>query len=298
MRPKIIIILGPTASGKTALAIKLAKKFNGEIVSADSRQVYRGMDIGTAKPTGKELKQIKHYLIDIKNPDQPYTLGQFKQDAVKTVRKINKTGKVPFLVGGTGLYIKAVVENLNIPEVKPNKQLRRKLERQLVKHGLPYLYGKLTALDPETAYIIDPKNPRRIIRALEVAMTTKKPFSQQRKKGQPLFDCLILGLDPSPAKLKSKIFKRSEIMISQGLAEEVKKLVEKYGARQIPFDAIGYREIIHYLRGKTTLRQALELINKNTWQFAKRQLTWFRHLPIVWTKNQTEAEKEIEKFLK
>ena len=305
---KIVCIVGPTASGKTALAIKLAKKFNGEIVSADSRQIYREMDIGTAKPPvvppGKGGRGdmvsfgIPHYLIDIRNPNQSYTAGQFKRDVIKAVKKITRFGKLPILVGGTGLYISAVVNNLEIPEVEPNKQLRKKLEEQIQKHGLYYVYGKLTALDPESAYNVDPKNPRRVIRAYEIALVTKKPFSETRKKGRPLFDTLILGLD-SGVKLKAKIEKRTSLMIKKGLAKEVKNLLKKYGPRPVPFDAIGYREMIDYLRGRTTLPEAVTLINKNTWRFAKRQMTWFKKMPVVWIKNQSVAEagKEIRQFL-
>ena len=306
---KLICIVGPTASGKTVLAIKLAKKINGEIISADSRQIYREMDIGTAKPPiaphGKDGRGdvtsfgIPHYLIDIRNPNQIYTAGQFKRDAARAVKQIIRSGKLPLLVGGTGLYISAIVNNLEIPEVKPNRQLRKKLEQQIQKHGLYYVYGKLTALDPEAAYNIDPKNPRRIIRAYEIALATKKPFSETRKKGEPLFDILILGLNCGE-KLKTKIAKRTNLMIKKGLIKETKNLITKYGPRPVPFDAIGYRESIQYLRGKTTLPETVALINKNTWRFAKRQLTWFRKMPVVWVKNQSlaEAEKEIKRFLK
>ncbi|MFA4999098.1 MAG: tRNA (adenosine(37)-N6)-dimethylallyltransferase MiaA, partial [Candidatus Paceibacterota bacterium] len=185
---KLIVILGPTASGKTSLSLKLAKKFNGEIISADSRQAYRGLDIGTAKPTKKQLKQVKHYLVDIKNPNQHYTVGQYKRDAIKAINRIIKSGKVPFLVGGTGLYIKSLTDNLEIPEVKPDWKLRNKLESEIKSKGLKSVYNKLIKMDPEAAYIIDKNNPRRVIRALEIAIKTKKPFSQQRKKGKPLFD--------------------------------------------------------------------------------------------------------------
>ena len=320
--PKLVCIVGPTASGKTALALKLTKKFNGEIVSADSRQIYRGMDIGTAKPPISSARpnravakssvpsndgsqnpiisrDVPHYLIDIRNPNQSYTVGQFKHDALQAIKKIIKSGKLPMLVGGTGLYISAMIDNLEIPAVKPNKQLRKKLEQQIEKYGLYYVYGKLTALDPETAYIIDPKNSRRVIRAYEIALSTKKPLSEIRKKGKPLFDTLILGTNPAD-KLKGRIEKRTSQMIKAGLVQEVKDLVKKYGPRPVPFDAIGYREMINYLRGRSTLPEAITLINKNTWRFGKRQMTWFKKMPVVWLRGDiiSRAEKEIEKFLK
>ncbi len=295
--PKLVAIVGPTASGKTALAQKLAKTFRGEIVSADSRQLYRGMDIGTAKPSKKELKQIKHYLIDVKNPDQNYTLAQYQKDALRAIKPVLKRGKLPFLVGGTGLYVSAVVENWLIPKSRPNKQLRAKLMKDLQKHGLNYLFGKLTTLDPEAAYVVDPKNPRRVIRALEVSLTTKKPFTAQRLKGRPLFEVLLLGRKHSQKKLGKRIEQRIKLMVNQGLLSEVQRLVSKYGFRVKPFDAIGYREVIAYLKGQITLAEAINLITKNTWQFAKRQDTWFKRLPVVWVKSQKQAEQKVKEFL-
>jgi tRNA dimethylallyltransferase len=174
----LIVILGPTASGKSNLAIKLAKKFNGEIISADSRQIYQEMDIGTAKITKEEMSGIPHYLIDIVKPDQEFTLAQYKKLAVKIIKDVQKRGKLPFLVGGTGLYIQAVVDNLEIPQVKPNKKLRNKLEKLTNQE----LLNQLKKLDPLSAVSIDPNNKRRLIRALEVCLIAKKPFSQQRKK--------------------------------------------------------------------------------------------------------------------
>lgn len=294
--PKVIVILGPTASGKTALALHLAKKIAGEVVSADSRQIYQGMDIGTAKPTKAELRQIKHHLIDTKNPEQAYTLGEFKNDASRAIQKIINQGKLPFLVGGSGLYVYAIVNNLEIPKVKPNRQLRKKLERMVEKHGLAYAYGKLTALDPEAAYIVDPHNPRRVIRALEIAISTGQPFSQTRKIGPPLFNFLLLGVALPREKLKQQISKRVEQMIKHGLVNEVKNLVNRYGPRRVPFDAIGYREIIDHLNGKIPLAEAIKRIKKTTWQFAKRQMTWFRKMPVVWIKSPKQAEKLITHF--
>jgi tRNA dimethylallyltransferase len=299
MTKKLVVILGPTASGKSELAIKLAKEFNGEIVSADSRQIYKGMDIGTAKPTKKERKTIKHYLIDIKNPSQIYTVGQYKKEAIKVINKIIKMGKVPFLVGGTGLYLKAVVENLEIPGVKPDWKLRKNLELKIKTRGLKSLYDELIKIDPEAAYIVDSRNPRRLIRALEVAIKTKKPFSQQRKKGEPLFDCLEIGLSLPEKKLKEEIEKRANKMIKAGLVKEVKNLIKIYDKNLPTFDAIGYREIIDYLNREIPLTEAIKKIKKNTWHFAKRQMTWFKkEKKIHWIKKQKEAEKLIKGFLK
>jgi len=331
--PKIIAIVGPTASGKTDLAIKLAKKLNGEIISADSRQVYKGMNIGTAKAklraNGKLqiANGIPHYLINIKKPNENYTVAEFKKDAIDAVNKIIKRGKVPILAGGTGLYVKAVTENLEIPEVKPDMALRKKLEKRIEREGLDALYRELIKQDPEAAYIVDGKNPRRVIRALEIAISTKKPFSAQRKKGKKLFDTLKIGLKLPDYELKKRIEVRAGAMIKKGLVDEVKKLVKKYGERQVAFDAIGYREIINFLLAEKTrmdadknadkrrldigvnqrsnlresahdLEEVMEEIKRNTTSFAKRQMTWFRKdKEIKWVRKEKEALRLVKKFL-
>ena len=314
-KPRIIVIVGPTASGKSALAIKIAKKFNGEIVSADSRQIYREMDIGTAKPSEKEMTAVPHYLIDIKNPNENYTVAEYKSDAIKAINKIIKKKKLPILVGGTGLYIKAIVDNLNIPEVAPDLKLRKKLEKEIEKNGLKYLFEKLVKLDPEAAYIVDPNNPRRIIRALEIAIKTKKPFSAQRKIGKPLFDFIEMGLKWPKNILDKRINERVDLMIKDGLLKEVENLIKKYGQKQQSFDAIGYREIIEYIKNKkcsyscdrkrncifdrNTLEEIKGLIKKNTRNYAKRQMTWFRKDGrIHWVGSEKAAEKIVKKFLK
>ncbi|MBI2635569.1 MAG: tRNA (adenosine(37)-N6)-dimethylallyltransferase MiaA [Parcubacteria group bacterium] len=352
-KPKIIVVVGPTASGKSALAIKMARKFNGEIVSADSRQIYRGMDIGTAKPEVQKTsgisnfkfprlrqgfggqvisKQVPHHLIDIKNPDENYTVAEYKRDAIQVIDEIIKRKKLPILVGGTGLYIKALIDNLIIPEVAPDLKLRKKLEKESEKYGLKYLFEKLIKLDPEAAYIIDPNNPRRIIRALEIAIKTKKPFSAQRKSGNPPFDFIEIGIKWPKNILDRRINKRVDLMVKEGLVDEVKNLIKKYGKKQQSFDAIGYREIIDYLNPaiqlkggvnkKIMLNETINLIKKNTRNYAKRQMTWFSAQSetsplrggkkdpapeqmrygagkrIHWIKNQNEAERLIKNFLK
>ncbi len=303
--PKLVVIAGPTASGKSALGIQLAKKFNGEVISADSRQIYREMDIGTAKPprdktnnrqpTAYYSEGILHHLIDIRNPDQDYTVADFKRDALRTINAIVKKKKLPILVGGTGLYIKAVTDNLDIPRAKPNPSLRAKLEKELRDKGLASLFKKLVALDPEAAYIVDPRNPRRVIRALEIINQTQKLFSAQRKKGIPLFTILKLGINPPPETLRKRLERRVDRMIADGLVKEVKKVIAKYTAAPPSFDAIGYREIVDFLRGKISEPEAIRQIKTNTWRFAKRQMTWFKaDHDIHWIPASTE--KGIEKL--
>ncbi len=272
MDNKLIVILGPTASGKSDLAIKLAKKFNGEIVSADSRQIYQEMDIGTNKLTQKQMSGIKHYLIDLIKPDQEFTLTQYKRLAIKAIKDIQKRGQLPFLVGGTGLYIQTVVDNLQIPRAKPDKKLRNKLE----KLSNQELLQQLKKIDPLTAATIDLNNKRRLIRALEVCLKTKKPFSQQRKKGQPLFDVCQIGLKLNKKTLERRINQRVEQMFKMGLIKETKKLAKKYSLDRPAMSGIGYQEINQYLQGKINLRQAKALIKQHTRQYARRQMTWFK----------------------
>lgn len=295
---KVLVIVGPTASGKTALSLLLAEEFNGEIVSADSRQIYRGMDIGTAKATENELDSVKHYLVDIKNPNQDYSVGQFKKDAIQAIDLIIKKKKLPIIVGGTGLYVSAVVNNLDLPKVEEDKKLRAKIEKEIQEKGLNYVFKKLVELDPEAAYIVDPKNPRRIVRALEVAMLTGKPFTAQRKIGEPLYNFLQIGITIPDDMLKEKIALRVHQMFKDGLVDELKKLIKKYGDKQKAFDAIGYREVIDYLNGKISFETSMELMIKNTWHYAKRQMTWFKKdKRIKWINDFSDAEKLVTNFL-
>lgn len=292
-RPKLIVILGPTASGKSDLAVKLAKKFNGEIVSADSRQVYKEMNIGTAKIAKKGMRGIPHHLINIVKPDESFSLAEYKELAVKTIKKIQKKNKLPFLVGGTGLYIQAIVDNWNIPTVPFNEQIRKKLEKLTIQD----LKKRLKKLDPDSFTFVDPKNKRRLIRALEVCLVTGKPFSQQRKKEQPIFDVLQIGVKLDQEKLFAKIDKRIDKMIRVGLIKEVKRLTKKYNPNLLPFSGIGYQEILSYLEGKITVDEARELMRIHIHQYARRQITWFkRDKRIKWVKSYRAAEKVLGLF--
>jgi tRNA dimethylallyltransferase len=298
-KQKIIAIVGPTASGKTALSISLAQKYNGEIVSADSRQIYRGMDIGTATPSPAEQDGIPHHLLAIKNPDEEYTVSDYKRDATAAISQILKNNRVPIMVGGTGLYVDAVLDNLDIPEVKADPELRAKIEKDIAENGLVTVFKKLVDRDPDAAYVVDPKNPRRVVRALEVAISTGEPFTAQRKKNGPLFNALKIGLNPPAEILRGRIDLRVEIMLQDGLVNEVETLVKRYGSGCPAFDAIGYREIISYLDGKISLEKAADIIKHNTWHYAKRQMTWFRKdKNIRWIAKPEEAEKLVSSFLK
>lgn len=276
IKPKLIVVLGPTATGKTDLAIDLAKNFNGEIVSADSRTVYRGMDIGTAKP--KNLKGVPHYLIDVVSLDEDFNVALFKQEATKKINEIINKGKIPILVGGTGLYIKAIVENLDFPQVKADQKLRNRLEKKTVEE----LFQIYTERDKEGSKIIDRNNKRRLIRAIEVSLSLNEPFFKERKK-EPIYDVLQLGIKINKEELEGRIRKRVDLMIKQGLEKEVKKLSKKYGFIVSPMQTIGYREWEDYFNKKETLENTIERIKINTIKFAKRQMTWFkRDKTIKW----------------
>lgn len=297
MLPKIIVICGPTASGKSELAVNLAKKFNGEIVSADSRQIYRGMNIGTAKvPLDAKgfYKDIKHHLIDILDPVDLFSVVEYKKLAIETINKIIKLGKVPFLVGGAGLYIKAVTDNLEIPAVKPNQAIRKKLENKSESE----LFKMIENIDPETAQFIDKKNKRRLVRALEVFLVSGRKFSSLRNQGSPLFESLKIAPEiPKPALLKN-IKKRVQMMIEQGLELEVKNLLEKFGWTPVLSQTISYQEWLFYFEKKLSLEETIEQIIKNTRHYAKRQLTWFKADPkIHWIKSESTGADLIQKFI-
>ena len=300
---KLIAVLGPTASGKSELAIELAKRFGGQIVSADSRQIYKEMNIGTAKPARtKEDKQkinnyvaekIPHYLIDITRPNQKFNVALYKKLAVETIKNIQNQGELPILVGGSGLYIAAVTENLSFPPVPAQEALREKLEAMPLQ-DLVSLYEKL---DPQGAMLIDRTNRRRLIRAIEVCRTAGKPFWQQRKKEPALFQVLKIGIGLSKEKLRERIEKRVKKMFSQGLENEAKNLLKKYRGTVVS-KTIGYQEWEEYFQGKISREQVKKLIIAHTIQLAKRQITWFRKdKEIKWIRNFSQAEKLIREFL-
>lgn len=294
----MIVILGPTASGKTGLSLKLAKKFKGEIVNADSRQIYKGMDIGTGKVVDK--KGVVHYLLDVINPSEDFSLADYKNKAEAAIKNILKRGKVPFLVGGTGLYIQAIVDNLEIPAVPPNKKLRAQFEKELKKPGaIAKWYKKLLKLDPGAAKVVDKNNPRRIIRALEVCLATGQPFSKLRERGELLFDVLQLGITMPREKLYKKIDARVDEMIKEGLIDETRKLLKKYNPSLPSMSGIGYKEIGEYLNENYSLAEVVQKIKYRTHAYARRQMTWFKkNKRTKWIKNYKEAEEKIKKWIK
>jgi len=291
-KQKLIVILGPTASGKSELALKLAKKFKGEIISADSRQIYKEMEIGTAKI--QKTKGIPHYLIDKIKPNEEYNAALFKKSAVKIIKNIQKRKKIPFLVGGTGLYIGAVVDNIQFPAVSADSELREELEKKDIK-SLFKIYKKI---DPEGARLIDKENKRRLVRAIEVCKITGKSFWQQRKREEPLFEILQIGLKLPKNLLRRNIKKRVENMFRRGLEKEARFLIKKYGWIP-PLNTIGYQEWKEFFENKINKDEVKRLIVSHTNKFARRQMTWFKKdKTIHWIKDQKEAKKLIRNFLK
>lgn len=290
---KLIVILGPTASGKSDLAVEIAKDFPGEIISADSRQVYKEMDIGTGKITKREMQGVPHYLLDIASPKRQFTVVQYKKQAFEAINKIYRKNKTPIICGGTGFYIQAVAEGLNIPKVKPDKKLRDKLEKQTTEN----LFKKLKRLDLRRAKNIDSKNRRRLIRALEIVIKTEKVIPVV--KTEPQFNVLYIGIKRSDSELKSLIKKRLLRRIKQGMIAEVKKL-KASGVSWKRLDDFGleYRYISRFLQGKLTKQEMIESLQKKIEQYVKRQMTWFkRNKKIHWIKNYKQAEKLVKEFL-
>ncbi|GHO88326.1 tRNA (adenosine(37)-N6)-dimethylallyltransferase MiaA [Dictyobacter formicarum] len=280
-RPDLIVILGPTASGKSALGIALAQRFNGEIVSADSRQVYRGLDIGTAKVTPEERSLVPHHLLDVVEPEEVYSVAQFQHEAIAAINAILHCGRQPLLVGGSPHYIQTVVDHFDIPTVAPQPELRAQLEAR----PLEDLLLQLEQLDPQSAASIDRQNPRRVIRALEVCLVTGKPFSQQRGISRPLYRCLLLGIQWPREILYQRIDSRIDERLQQGLVAEVQAQLEK-GLTHERLDAFGleYRFVSRWLRGEfASEAEMVQRLKYASHDFARRQLSWFRRdKSILW----------------
>lgn len=272
-KPKIIAIVGPTASGKTNFAIQKAKEINGEIISADSRLVYKGFDIAAAKPAIEERQGIKHYLIDIVEPEVDYSAANFLDDAKIAIEKIRQKSKIPIIVGGTGLYFRLLLEDFDLPRVEPDYELRKQLESIDTKE----LHEMLKKMDPVSAKKIHFNNKVKIIRAIEVCKALKKPHSEAAGKKEPEFEVEWIGLNfQDRADLYERINKRVDEMVEKGLVEETKKLLAKHYRINNFVNTIGYQEILEYIDGKISLDEAVSKIKQNSRRYAKRQLTWFR----------------------
>src|SRR5215216_3921879 len=296
----LILIVGPTAVGKTELAIQLAERLNGEIVSADSRLFYRGMDIGTAKPTPEEQRRVPHHLIDIANPDEILSLAIFQQKAREAIVDIHTRNKIPFLVGGTGQYIRAVTDGWNPPEVQLDQRLRDELERIKEEKGIYWLYEKLKMLDSAATEKIEARNYRRTIRALEVILTTGKRFSEQRGQSESPYHLIMLGLTRPRAEIYERVDQRIEIMFANGFLEEVRDLLAKGYASSLPtMSAIGYREGIKVIHGELSEEQAKAEMRRITRVFVRRQANWFKESDpnIKWFRVEAGIIKEIKSFI-
>jgi tRNA dimethylallyltransferase len=279
MGNKIIVIVGPTAVGKTYVSVELAKKLNTEVVSADSMQIYKEMDIGTAKITAEEMQGIKHHMIDIVSPDEDYSVSEFKYEAEQIMDNMLRNNKIPIIVGGSGLYVNSLIYDLDFGKTKSDDKLRSYYDCYYREHGEDALYEKLLKVDPEAAEKIHKNNVKRVIRALEVHDITGIKFSELNtdiRKPSTKYECILIGLSMDRKMLYDRINQRVDKMISEGLIEEVKGLLDKgYHNDLISMKAIGYKEIIDYLEGTVTLEEAVSILKRNTRRFAKRQFTWF-----------------------
>lgn len=276
-KSRVLVVVGPTAVGKTDLAIQLAKAVNGEIISADSRLFYRGMNIGTAKPSPEQLKEVRHHLIDVADPEEIWSLSVFCEKVKGCIQEIQSQKRVPILVGGTGQYIRAVIEGWEIPPQQPDDQMRLVLEKWGKKIGAEALYQKLLLLDPVAAEKIDRQNLRRTVRALEVIYLTGERFSVQRRKQTPAYDFWIIGLTRPRPELYTRIDERIEEMFTQGLVEEANSLLDRGLVADHPnLSAIGYREVIQFIQEKTSLKEAKTQMRRKTREFVRRQANWFK----------------------
>lgn len=304
--PRVLCIVGPTSSGKTSLGIRLAKRFDGEIINADARQVYQSFDIGTGKPLGgKRLSksglsyylfdEIPHYLMDFLPPVRTFTMAEWRESALTAVNGITRRKHLPIIVGGTGLYVQALIDNYQIPEVPPQPAFREAMESK----PLAELLSMLLRLDPEAKDVVDLQNPRRVLRALEVITFTGKPFTELRKKGAPIVEPFMIGFKRSREELRDRINDAVEAYVEAGWLDEIRRLrKEGIGWDSPAMTSIGYRELGAYIRGESSLDEAIAKTKEATWQYAKRQLTWFkRDQRIQWVTSEEEAEELVKKWL-
>ena len=284
-KKKLVVIIGPTAVGKTKLSIDLAHRLDGEIISGDSMQIYKGMDIGTAKISVNEMEGIRHHLLDIKSPEEDFSVAEFQANVRPLIKKIANQAKTPMIVGGTGLYIQSVLYDYQFTENPSDPEYRSKLEAELKDKGAQAIHQLLGKIDPESAEKIHPNNSRRVVRALEVFHCTNKTMSEyiNSQEQEPLYDVALIGLTMDREILYDRINQRVELMIKQGLLEEVKELYDKGIRNTQAIQAIGYKEIYDYFDGKMTYDEAIHQLKQNSRRYAKRQLTWFRNkMEVKW----------------
>ena len=300
-KQKVIVICGPTASGKTALSIELAKKINGEIISADSMQIYKDMDIGTAKPTKEEMQGIKHYLLDFVSPEERYSVAQYKQDAKRAIKEVLEKGKVPIIVGGTGLYVDSLIYEIEYNDIKIDEKYRRELEEIAEKQGLEKLYKMAIEIDPIAMKKISENDKKRIMRVLEIYNLTGKTKTQQElesRKNPIEYDYRVFAINWDREILYQRINKRVDIMIEQGLIDEVKKILNTYSQFPTAMQGLGYKEVVDYINGTYTKEEMIEKIKMETRRYAKRQLTWFRkNKQTIWLDGTNNIQNNINIIL-
>ena len=301
MKPEVYVIGGPTASGKSKLAVELAKKINGEIISADSMQIYKEMNIGTAKITKEEMQGIKHYLIDIVSPNERYSVSNFKNDAELAIEEILKKGKTPIIVGGTGLYIDSLIYGIEFQDEEIDTEYREKLNKIAENEGLEKLYNKAKEIDPEAMKKISINDKKRIIRVLEIYHKTGKTKTEQElqsRKKELKYNFKVFAIDMDREKLYSRIEKRVDMMVDEGLIGEVKGILEKYNQFPTAMQGLGYKETVEYLQNKISKEEMIEKIKKETRHYAKRQLTWFRkNKTTIWLDGEKEPEENVKLIL-
>lgn len=300
-KPKVIVICGPTASGKTSLSIELAKKINGEIISADSMQIYKDMNIGTAKPYDEEKQGIKHYLMDYVSPKERYSVAQFKNDAEIAIEEIISKGKTPIIVGGTGLYIDSLIYGIEYNNIEIDEEYRKELEKIIETQGLEILYEKAKEIDSQAMKKISPNDKKRIMRVLEIYHATGKTKTEQEeesRKNEVKYDYKVFALNMDREKLYERINKRVDIMIERGLIQEVEDLQKKYNEFPTAMQGLGYKEVVDYIQGKYTQEEMIEKIKMESRRYAKRQLTWFRkNKETIWLDSLETKEHNIQQIL-
>ena len=297
----LIVIVGPTAAGKTAVSIALAERLEGEVVSADSRYLYRGMDIGTAKPTAEEMRGIPHHLIDVADPEETWSLAVYQRQAYQVIDAIHSRGKLPILVGGTGQYVRAIIEGWRIPPQAPDPGLREALNRWAEEIGAEAFHARLRRLDADAADLIDYRNVRRVVRAMEVIFHTGERFSDLRRKQECPYMPILLGISREREELYQRIDRRIDLMLADGLVAEVAGLLAAGYAPDLPtMSAIGYGEIIQYLQGEISLEEAVALIKRNTRVFVRRQANWFKpdDPRIQWFEAEDDMVDRMEKEIR